>query len=332
MSLIADIKALFAAAKVAKVIESAPPVESTAMDVFFPEAVRQAYDSPLIPVSEISSRIGVVPVVARGGEPVPVSGLSQDITYIEPLPIFVEDELKGLDLNNLKLMNMGQREAWAARKVQRLRLTVKKTIEALCAQAAFAGAINHPLLVRGGGYMDYKVSFLSTITTVAVAAADKWDSAEATLVKVYQLLETMGTTLNRKGYPGRKLHYAGKDAYAHLLNLYDGSDKPKIPIQVGEGQVTIGGHVVKKMDEAYVNPATSEEVAKIPDKELRTVSQGYSQFFYAALDDLAAGLKALPMFVEAVEEKRPSRIVVTAQSKPLPVIAPGAVARATVVA
>ena len=109
MSLIVDLKNLFAAAKTAKIFEKAPPIESTALDRHFPESVRQTYDSPIIPVAEINTTIGVVPVVARGSEPVPVSGMTHETTYIEPLPIYIEDELNAVELNNLKLMGMAKR-------------------------------------------------------------------------------------------------------------------------------------------------------------------------------------------------------------------------------
>ena len=330
MSLIADLKALFAAAKVAKIIEKAPPIESTALDTFYPASVRTPYDSPIIPVSEIASTIKVVPVVSRGGEPIPVYGSTEDRTYIQPLPIYIEDQLDSVVLNDLKLMGMGGKEAWAKRKTLRLRQTIKKTLEAIAAQAAYNGKIEFPLRMAGG-FATYTVTFLDDITTVSVAATSKWNHTDATLVKVYELLEEMCTTLNKAGFPGKKIHHAGKTAFANLLLLCDETEKPKIPISIGAGEITVGGHVVKKQDEVYTNPETGAEVAKIPDGEIRTVSAGYTQLFYAALDDLRAGNRALPMFMDAVEETRPSRLIITAHSKPLPVVAPKSIARAIVI-
>ena len=332
MSLIVDLKNLFTAAKTAKIFEKAPPIESTALDRHFPESVRSTYDSPIIPVAEINTTIGVVPVVARGSEPVPVSGMTHETTYIEPLPIYIEDELNAVELNNLKLMGMGQKEAWATRKTLRLRQTIKKTLEALAAQARYTGKITFPLLLRGGNFATYTVTYMNNILSVAVAAADKWNHDDASLVKVYSLLEEMGTAINKKGFPGSKIFEAGKTAFANLLLLCDETEKPKIPIRIGAGEIVVGGHTIKKMDEVYVNPETGTEVAKIPDGEIRCTSSGYSQLFYAAIDDLAAGNRALPMFVDAVEEKRPSRLVITAHSKPLPVVAPEATAKAIVIA
>jgi hypothetical protein len=332
MSLIADLKALFAAAKVAKYIEGAPPIETTVTDIFFPPSVRSPYDSPVIAVSEISNTIKVVPVVTRGGEPVSVSGMSLDTTYIEPLPIYPEDTLNSVELNNLKMMGMGQKEAWAKRKTLRLRQTVKVTLEALCAQARYNGKISFALRLPGGEYATYTVIYIDEILSVSVAAASRWNHAEASLVKVYTLLEEMCTTLNKTGYPGTKVHHAGKAAFANLLMLCDKTDKPKIPIRIGSGEIEVGGHVVKKMDEVYVDPGTGSEVPKIPDGEIRTISQGYTQLFYASIDDLKAGNRALPLFMDAVEESRPSRLVITGQSKPLPVVAPKSCAKAVVIA
>jgi hypothetical protein len=332
MSLIADLKALFVAAKVAKTIEAAPPLESSVLDAHFPESVRTPFDSPIIPVSEIASTIKVVPVVSRGGEPVPISGSTLDRTYIEPLPIYVEDQLGAVEVNNLKLMGMGQKEAWAQRKTLRVRQTIKKTLEALSAQARYNGKIEFPLLLSGGNYATYTVTFLDDITTVNVAATSKWNHTDASLVKVYELLEQMSTTLNKAGFPGQKTHEAGSTAFATLLMLCDATDKPKIPIRIGAGEIEVGGHVVKKQDEVYVNPETGAEVSKIPAGEIRTISAGYTQLFYASLDDLKANNQALPLFMDVVEESRPSRLVITGQSKPLPVVAPKSCARAIVIA
>jgi hypothetical protein len=328
--LIAELKSLFAAAKVNKTIETAPPLEMAVLDTFYPESERIPVDSPVISVAEIMSVTRVVPVVARGADPVPVIADTLTAQYIEPLPVYVEDRLNPVDLNNLKLMDWGQKEAWSQRKVLQLRKTVKATMEALAAQAALNGKITHPLLKASGAYDSYTVSYGGEIHTVTVAAADKWDHADAGLMKVYQLLESIHSTLNRAGYPGKKINWAGKSAYATLLSLVDATDKPKVPVQVGAGEISLGGHVVKRMDEVYTDPQSGAEVAKVPDKELRVVSQGYNSLFFGALDDFKAGLKALPMFVNVIEEDKPSGITLTAMSKPLPVAAPKAVAKAVV--
>lgn len=332
MSLIADLKSLFAAAKVAKTIELAPPLETTVLDDLYPQAVRQTVDSPVIPLREIASAIKVLPLVRRGGPPINVTADEINTIYIEPAPIYMEMTVDGVELNNLKLMGMGQKENWARRKTLQARAFIKATLEAMAAQAAFNGQISHPMQMAGGGYVNWTATLQGAISTVAVAAADKWDHADAALTKVYALLENMSSTINKAGCPGTKTHYAGKTAFASLLALIEATDKPKIPVKIEAGKVIVGGHSVKKMDEVWTNPETGASVPKVPDKEVRTVASGYSSLFYAALDDLRANLRALPIFLDPIEEQRPSRLIVTAQSKPLPTVAPKAVAKATVVA
>ena len=331
MSLFTELKELFTMAKVAKTLETGPPIESTVLDDLYPESARTPYDSPVIPLSEITSTVKVVPVVSRQGEPVPITADTLAINYIEPLPVYVESGISPVDINNLKLMGRGQKESWSQRKTLQARQTVKVTLEALASQAVFNGKIAHPLLQQGGTYATYNVGFGADILSTAVAAADKWDHAEATLLKVFQQLEAFCTTLNRAGFPGKKKHYAGVTAFAQLMALADAKDKPKVPVTITAGEISVGGHVIKKMDEVYTNPATGAEVEKVPAKELRTVSQGYTSFYYAALDSFKAGLKAMPLFMDVVEVSRPERLVITGQSKPLPVSAPKSVHKAIVI-
>lgn len=335
MSLIANLKSLFTRQRVARIITVAPPVLATVADTFFPEAQRGTWDSPLVPVSEITSEVGVAPVVHRDGQPVLITGDAESVDYIVPLPIYLEANVTAQDLNNLKVWKVEQRQAWADRKIQQIRQRVKLTIEALCAQAVFNGRINHPLLSAGGRYQRYTVSYGGhDIQSVAVVATAKWDHAEASLVKVYELLEEMGTALSNAGYAGETETFAGKAAYARLLALVGdrliNPDKVGVPATLGKNEINLGGHTIRKMAETYKDPGTGQVVSKIPEKEIRMTAKGYTSFLYTALDDLAAGLEANPLFIDTVEEKRPSRIIITGQSKPLPAVAPRATCKALV--
>ncbi|MCB2186948.1 MAG: major capsid protein [Deltaproteobacteria bacterium] len=331
MSLSVNLKALFAAAEIAKIIEKAAPVENTVLDDLFPESVRTTYNGPLVPMAEIQATLGVVAVVGRGAEPVPLVADKLTAQWVEPLPIYVESRLDPVELNNLSLLGQEDWKAWATRKVLQLRRTIKDTMEAMASQAIFSGKIFHPLRQKGGSFADYQVGYGSDIHTITVDAADRWDHADMTLLKVYQQLGEIGTTINRAKHPGKKTIYAGRTAFATLLSLADAKDKPKVPVAISSGQIDVGGHTIKKMDEAYTNPATGAEVLKVPDKEIRVVSTGYTALYYASLDDLKAGLRALPIFVDAVLVDRPNGYVLTAQSKPLPVVSPQAVAKAVVI-
>ncbi|MGE4297533.1 MAG: major capsid protein [Desulfovibrionaceae bacterium] len=333
MSLIIDLQTYFTAAKIAKVLETAPAIESTVFDMLFPEGVREQYESPVIPLSEIQTVVTCLPVVQRGAESVPLHATSMDNQYIEPLPLRVNSPLRAVDLNNLKLMGMGDKSVWVARKTLAMRRAIKMSIEAMCAQAIFDGAIDYPLLQASGQYARYKVTYNGTIATQAVAAVEKWDHADATLATVFLLLEDMASAQDKAGYGGTKAIFAGRLAYVQLLKLIEGTDRPKIPVRVNEdGSINLGGHTIRKMAETYKDPATGTATAKVPDKEIRMVSKGYSGFFYGPVDDLEANLRPMPMFVKPIELRDPSEIRIVAESKPLPAVAAQATRKAVVLA
>lgn len=331
-----NLKQFFSGAKIAKAIETAPPIYSTVQDMFFPESSRQQFELPMIPFSELQSVVDCVPVVARSGEAVPVNGTSLENQYIEPLPVRVRLPLRAMELNNLKLIGMGQKQAWADRKTQNGRVAIKKTIEALCAQAVFDGRIDYPLLLDNGQYARYKVTYGADILTLAVDADAKWDAADMTLAKVYLQFQDMDTMIDEAGYGGEKVLLAGKKAFGQLLVLVEANNQAKaakVPATVEkDGSITVGGFNIRKMTESWRDPETGLTQKKIADEEIRMVSQGNHAFFYAALDDLDANLQALPMFIKPIKLDDPSEMRLICTSKPLPAVAPKATCKAVVMA
>ena len=331
-----DLKQLFTREKIAHTIKINPPQPQTVSDLFFPRDRRGTWDSPIVPLGEILTDVGVAPVVYRNGEPVVVTSDEEKVNFIVPLPIYLEANVSAMDLQNLKVWSPQQRQNWANTKIQNLRDRTNATIEAMCAQAVFNGKIDHALLTAGGNFERYTVTFGDeSIQSVSVAAADKWNHADCTLLTVYNLLEELGEKLETKGVSGETEVFAGKNGFTALLGLVNAvllnPDKVAVPVSVGKKQISVGGHVVKKMTETYTDPETGSVVSKIPTNEIRMTAKGYTAFKYAGLDDLAANLKALPLFVDVVEEKRPSRLIVTSMTKPLPAVAPKATVKALVV-
>lgn len=338
MSLIIDLKQHFTAAKIKRRIENAPPVPSTVTDRLFPAEIRQQHESPVIPVSEIVQTVGVVPVVMRGGDPVSLVTESDVNTYIEPLPVKVRADLDPVAFNNLKLSGFGSASVdnWANRKTMAMRKAVKATTEALCAQAAFNGAISFPLQLDNGDFTTYTVSFGGkSILTYNVAAEAKWDHAEASLGKVYKMLTDMSTKLDNAGYGGAKIVHAGALAFGKLLELVEavGSDKSKVPVRINEdGTVTVGKFKIHEMSETWRDPHSGTTVNKLADKEIRMNAKDATGFFYGPVDDLDAKLQPLPMFVKPVRDEIKGGMAIIGHSKPLPCIAPESVCKATVLA
>jgi hypothetical protein len=335
MAMVVDLKQYFTSQKIAKRYERMPPLKTTVFDEYFPEAVRDQYALPMIPIQEISSIVQAVPVVRRGAASIPLGGDAFDNIYIEPLPVRVHANVSAKELNDLKLLGESSREKWATRKQMAMRRTVRLVNEILSAQALFDGKISYPLLQSNGNYAVYEVTYngAQTIQSVTVAAANKWGATTANLKTVYELFEEMADLLDKAGFGGEKDIRAGKEAFSALLAMIEATDKPKIPVKVqDDGSVTLGGHTVKKMAEAYRNPKDGTTANKIDPKQIRMVAKGYTGHFYAAVDDLDANLQAEPMFVKPVKSEDPSGYRLVGESKPLPVVAPQATCKAIVVA
>lgn len=327
-----DLKPYFTAARIAKRFDAAPVIITTVMDLLFPADVRENFESPVIPVSDIKQVVGAVPVVRRGSASIPLRGESTDTAYIEPLPVRIHDELSAVELNNLKLASPTTLEQWANRKQMALRKAARLTSEVLCAQAVFDGKIKYPLLQSNGAYTTYQVVYGDTLSRV-VAAGEEWDHADASLMKVYGLLEDLSTDLDGAGYGGAKVTFAGRLAYSTVLSLIEATEKPKIPVRVNEdGSISLGGHTIRKMAETYYDPATKSTKPKLADKEVRMIATGNTAFFYGPVDDLDANLHAMPMFIKPIKRDNPSGILLVGESKPLPAVAPKATVKAIVLA
>jgi hypothetical protein len=334
MAMVVDLTKYFTAQKIAKRFEKVTPLKTTIFDEYFPAGVRDQYALPVIPVQEINSIVQAVPVVRRGAQSLPIAGDEFDNIYIEPLPVRTHAMVSAKELNDMKLLGESSREKWATRKQMAMRKTVRLVNEILCSQALFDGKIEYPLLQSNGSYAVYTVTYNGgqSIRSVNVAATSKWDAAECTLVKVYELLEEMSTSLDEGGHGGEKKIECGKTAFSALLALIEATDKPKIPVKVNnDGTVTLGGHTIRKMAEAYRHPKTGATVNKITPGEIRMISKGYTGHFYAAVDDLDANLQAEPMFVKPIKSEDPSGYRLVAESKPLPVVAPQATCKAIAV-
>lgn len=335
MPMIVDLTKYFTRQRIAKRFEVMPPIKSTFFDRHFPESARSQYEGPIIPVSEVDKIVRAVPVVRRGAESVPMVGDEFDNIYIEPLPVRIHTNVSAKELNDLKLIGEESRESWATRRQEAMRKTVRLSTEIMSAQAVMDGKINYPLLQSNGQYAVYQVTYNrgQSIQTVNVAAADKWNAAEATLVKVHKLLRTMANQLDNAGFGGEKVIYAGIDAFDALLTLIEGTDKPKVPVKVrDDGTISMGGFIITEMAEAYSDPKTGATVNKLAPGEIRMISMGHSGLIYGAVDDLDANLQALPMFIKPIEQKNPSGYQLVAESKPLPVVAPQATCKAIVFA
>ncbi len=330
MSLFLNVRRLFTLAALRRTMETAPPLITTVYDTYFPPAVRIEHDSPVIPLAELRGIANVLPVVQRGAPSHPIVTESMRADYIEPLPVRAHVPVTAVELNNLKLMGESSKERWAARKTLALRNSVRRTIEALTAQAQFHGGIDFPMLLSNGAYARYRVSYGSNIQSYV---PDKlWDAVGAKLTDIYLQLDDMGTLLQEEA-AGTIRFLAGKKAYAALLGLVqEFGSTAKVSVAWDERGINVGGFVVAKMVETYKDPETGIAIPKIPEQEIRAVIADSNAFFYGAVDDLDANLLPLPFFSKPIKLEDPSEMRIVGESKPLPAPVPRAVCAAVVVA
>ncbi len=329
MSLMPSIQALYTRQRIEHILKTETPLESTVLDDLFPRAQRKQWNSPLVPLSHLHRTIKCVPVISRNGMPIPISGKDLSNVWIEPMPVSVSDDVDGVTINNLKLMDMGSREQWVNESIQAGRLTVSATNEALASQAAFNGKITWPKKLDTGEMITYEVSYGDTIQEYAPEVA--WNHADATLTHIYMDLKAMATKLDRAGFGGQKVVYLGEKVFILILKLMQSTTKDSQVVfkLADDGTIKVPSFVIKEMSEVYTHPQTGATVSKLPADEIRVISKGYTTMNYTALDDMRSNLQPLPLFV-CLNNKDRRKWELLSESKPLPGIAPKSVCKAKV--
>lgn len=329
MDVFNTLKGLYTAQAVKKVLKTVNPAETTVRDLVFGN--KQIVESPLVPLAELKTVIKNMPVVSRDGNPLNVSGDDMNVTYIEPLPVKLFVTINPVTMNNLKVSGLETFKSYVNRQIVNLRESTNLTTEALCSQAAFDGGISYQLQTDSGS-STYSVTYGGEINTVNVSAADKWDAEGAGRTVVLKLLRSMDTKMNRAGYPGKRLVFAGLEAFGKLMDLADSQGDDRTPIRIkDDGSIHVGKFIVHEMSEVYTD-ATGASKSKIADNEIRMVTPAYAALYYAALDDMDANLQALPFFIKVIKNEFAGSLVNVSNSKPLPGVATGSICKAVVTA
>ncbi|MBI4691705.1 MAG: major capsid protein [Nitrospirae bacterium] len=323
-----DLRKYFTPKAIAQMLSNLPVIKTPVMDRIYPEAKRKQHQLPVLGINEITQVIKNVPVVRRGTPAIPITGDSQQISYIEPQPVEVSSFLSATEMNNLKLLSDKSIEQFMQDKIDTLRSTVRKTVEALSAQS-LTGAISYSMKTSGG-FDTYAVTFGSTLEFVL---SKLWSAADKTVGEILKDLIEMARLLNEKGY-SEIAYLAGSDAYIALANkvlgLPSGSN---IKAEVNEKAITIAGFSVEIFNGVYINPTDGSTQNAVPPKKLCAIGlDAPFALYYCAIDDIEAGLVALPFFASPEKKKNPSGIEIVGKSKPLPVPVPNGICWAEVTA
>jgi hypothetical protein len=322
-------------AAIARVLDRQQPIYRPFRTAMF--SASQTHPLPIIALSDITRVIRNVPVVRRGTQAVALNQHSLDQTWIEPQGIDVSTFVTAAEINNWRVLSNQSVQQIVDAKVDHQVQTTRLTTEALCAQAA-TGSINYPMKVDGGGTDTYEIDYGSTLS---YTPDPLWDAETATIESIYLDLVAMDELIQAEGYGAALRIFAGKTVIATVLALANqGSKNNAIEIRVersGTGAdyvrgVWIGGYYLEHRSGAY-RDASGALVKSVPDSGLVMFdAQAGHGFWFLALDDLDAGLVAMPFFALPEYKRNPSGVEIVGRSKPLPAPVVKAICWATVTA
>lgn len=278
-----------------------------------------------LPYSEIKDTTTNAPVVRRGTTAWALDDDDSAVKAIETQGFVLSKYITAARLNNLKAMGMKNAKAYFDSQNRKMMRIIDKGVESLCAQA-MTGKLSYPMKTENGQYDTYDLDFGPT-GTYSASGIDL-QSPDTTLADVLVLLQGMAEPIEDKGYGGENLTYAGKTAFAHIARIAMGNDTRNVAVTVNESEINIAGYRVRRLSGKYTTVAGGAQVSadKMPATSLCMIdlSAGHS-FYYLAIDDLDAELKALPYFSKIVKSEDPSGASVIGHSKPVPVPVVGAI-------
>lgn len=313
--------------KVAESINRLPEAKSPVLDEFYPSSKRRVHPSAFITITEIQSVTKAVPVVMRGTMPVSIGDGAGQTNKIEPQPVDVIMSVTGAQLNDIKQYDDAGEKAWLDSKTEYARNTIRVTTEALAIQS-LSGTINFPMKTEDG-FDTYKVEFGSVLSYVPTV---KLSSTTADVSTVIDILNGMVEKLQDAGSEGSIVFKASPDVFSKLTKLLRGEgDDTAVKVKIGLGKITIDDDIViERYSGKYYNPQTKAWVSGIAEKTIKAVVKDNFAFRYLALDNVAANLKPLPLFINPIKRELPSGWVLNALSKPFPIPDPNGICDAVV--
>ncbi len=318
---------LFSIESIARNLEVLPDAKTKVMDDLYPESMRSTHPFAQIGVREFKQIAHAVPVVRRGTQSYELGGGRGSIDFIEPQPIDTEMFVTAKELNDLKTLDPGGQDAWVQSKLNYGRNVLRATAEALACQS-ITGSISYPMKISGG-FDTYTVDFG---TVGIVTPAKQWNATGATLADVYKTLEKMAEGIEDNGFGVQVEFRAGSAVYAFLVSLIAGApNDSRINAKVSNEGIVLGEYVIRKLKGRYRNPQTKNYVNAIGDNEILAVDKGTGfALKYMAIDNLNAGLAALPLFVNVVADAKGKGYTLNFLSTPFPMPIVDAMKKATV--
>lgn len=333
MSLYTQLLGLFTPEAIRVQLRNAEPIETTVIDTFFPKTIQSQL--PAVGVADLYEAAKTIPMVMRGGSPISLKTESMQMDLVEPLPLKGSYPITGRELNDLRMIlgNAASAQAWRNAKIEYMRQVLRHSAEGVAAKS-LTGKITWPVRLDGGQFDTWTYDFGATKT---IEPAIKWDSADpkTTAADIRALLKAMRTQARKRGLGAKIRYLAGEDAFQAAFSVVESMTSPQalkvgFEIKQKEGAIDFGGFLLEEFSETYPDPRTRADTPKIPADAVAAVPEKAFTRFYAALDNLKAGLQPLPIFVHVVEDQRGGGLELIGESKVLPAPVPDAIVWAKV--
>ena len=309
-----NLRKYFTPRAIAQTLEKLPPLQTPVLDRIYPESVRKQHQLPVLGINEIKRTVKNVPVVRRGTAAVPLQDGQGGISYIEPQPIEVSSFISAKELNDMKLLSEKGIQEYIAGVIDYQRQVIRKTTEALAAQS-LKGEISYPMKTNAG-YDLYVVSFGSTNS---YTVSTPWNAENKKFADVLLDLIRISELLNKKGY-SNVAFLAGSRAFITLAQLVLNLQGDTIKAQVTEKAITLAGFTVELFNGVYEDPRDgSTRYVVEPNYICAVALDAPFTLYYCAIDDIEAGLVAMPYYATPDMKKNPSGVEIVGKSKPLPV-------------
>jgi len=324
-----ELKTYFSAQHLTRSIAVLETVKTPILDTIFKQDTSNIL--PTIAYEVYEQAPGVLPGVAPGAAAVNVRTGAKSMFYVkEGIDIRVQDSITAHELNMYKLVGFRGLQEKIDRKLSILKDSIKRTREVLAAKA-LTGAISHAVVTEAGGVTSYEVSFGEPLEHTP---RTPWGAEGAS---PYTDLRSMARMIEEEtGYPDAFTVFIGYEAMDALLSYlfaqHGALIASLVTVQNYGRELTFGGFRFIEVMTKYVDVDGREAYAIPPDSVCLVAQNAPFIEYFSAIDDLEAGLQPVPIFAKSWEEKDPSRQVLLAHSKPLPVVhVPKAVCWAKVV-
>lgn len=317
--MLATLKNLFAPQEIAQTLKTLPPIESTIMDTYFKN--RPSHPSPMIGITDLKATIQTIPVVRRDGQAIPLIEESIETQFFAPLPAKAQVAVTASELNDLRVImgNQAALSAWKTRKIEQMRQTFHNTTEGMCATVLTTGKLAWPVQLPGGRPGEYGLDYGEPLEHTL----DTKLTGTSKLSDVYRLLEAMKRKIRMAGLGSKVEFICGEDVASVFIDMAENwkstAQNAPLTIKLGNGEVQVGAHSIRFMDESYPSPLTGEWVPKLDSKTLMGIAVDVpGTIWYCALDSISANNAAVPLHIVPVPRQDDTGIMLIGQTKPMP--------------